>query len=537
MTRFKVTLVVLSGVLLGCSFPPSSAGILAAFAFVPLFIAFEAELRAGQMIRYSYLSMFVFNLITLYWTGGFTELKDLYLAGAGMAVLFFHPLFFLVAFALFIALRKFFGYHVAVLSFPVIWVAFEYAHSLGEYAFPWLTLGNSHTYDLPYIQIASFTGVYGISFWLLSVNVLIYYFYRIYIRKRWSLSSPGAVAGFVGIALMYLLPRLVGFGLIPNTDVSEHGLSVSLVQPNIDPFEKWGSSASTQLETHLNLTREAASGKPDLIVWSETAIPVYLLHPSNDDKFRRIRHTIDSIGIPLLSGSPDIVYYDHPEQAPPSAKTARDGTRFDTFNSSILIEPGVEELQKYAKMKLVPFAERVPYSDILSFMNAMHWNLGLGGWGIGRDTTIFQFEMTGESVKFANLICYESIYPGFVAGFVRKGAQFLTIITNDSWWGNTSGAYQHKQIAIMRAIENRRWIARCANGGISCFIDPAGRTFDATELYSRALLNRSIGLSSELSFYSRHGDWFGGTCVAGSLILLFAGIGRKTYFTFREGRK
>jgi apolipoprotein N-acyltransferase len=208
---------------------------------------------------------------------------------------------------------------------------------------------------------------------------------------------------------------------------------------------------------------------------------------------------------------------------------------YNSWNSSILLQPNDDTIQKYSKIKLVPFAERVPWSDVLSFMNAMYWNFGLGGWAVGEDTTVFQFKTRNTtSVFFSNLICYESIYPGFTSEFVRKGAQFLTIITNDSWWGNTSGAYQHKQYAIFRAIENRRWIARCANGGISCFIDPFGRVVESSELFTQKILYGNIVPNNVLTFYSQHGDWFAESCLIVSLLALMACVGKIFYFKIRK---
>jgi apolipoprotein N-acyltransferase len=237
----------------------------------------------------------------------------------------------------------------------------------------------------------------------------------------------------------------------------------------------------------------------------------------------------------LFTGVPDIRYYQPGEIIPGSSKVAANGQRYETFNSSMLLQPNVAEIQKYAKILLVPFAERVPFSEELSFLNAMKWNFGLGGWGIGRDTTVFQFHAKNiPEVRFSNMICYESVYPGFVASFVRKGAQFLTVITNDSWWGNTSGARQHEQYAVVRAVENRRWIARCANGGISCFIDPFGHTMQPTEMYTQSTIVENIELRNDLTFYSRHGDWLAESCLVLSLFFLTAAFGKKVYYNIRS---
>ena len=149
---------------------------------------------------------------------------------------------------------------------------------------------------------------------------------------------------------------------------------------------------------------------------------------------------------------------------------------------------------------MVPFAERMPYADMFQFFDFLRWDVGIGGWQIGPDTTVFHDARTGA--RFSTIICYESTYPGFVAEFVRRGAEFMTLITIDSWWDHMSGAYQHQQIAVLRAVENRRWIARCAVGGISCYIDPYGRAHGSTELFTQRLLNSRIERRTDLTFYT-----------------------------------
>jgi apolipoprotein N-acyltransferase len=159
----------------------------------------------------------------------------------------------------------------------------------------------------------------------------------------------------------------------------------------------------------------------------------------------------------------------------------------------------------------------------------MKWNLGLGGWGIGKGGTVFHFhDASGRSVQFANLICYESIYPAYVADFVNRGAQFLTVITNDSWWGNTSGAYQHKQIGILRAIENRRWLVQCGNGGVSCFIDPYGRTVSETRLYMAGAFVSAIEPLNDITFYTAHEDLVAYASLTISALICLYAFSRRT---------
>src|ERR1041385_2628837 len=530
---------LLSGVLLGLSFPPVPTGIPAAAAFVPFFLFGEEKPGYARAFRFSYTAFFVFNLITLYWTGGFTHGKDPYLMAAGSALIFAHPLFFFLPVAAWVAIRKRFGPGYSVCLFPFIWVAFEYLHSLTEASFPWLTLGNTQTYDLTAVQLAAVTGVYGISFWLLWLNVLIYFFVRTLRPPGWKPFRPGSLV-FLGLAIAaYMLPKVYGLLVLNRADDSKGvPVRVGIVQPDIDPFEKWGVGAERQLGILQRLTDSVALEKPDLILWPETAVPFYILDERNKGSLAVIRHLVDSLGIPLLTGMPDITYYPEGETAPRSSKTLPDGRRYDNYNSSMLLVPGSDRIQKYAQMLLVPFAERVPFSEQLSFLNAMQWNFGLGGWGIGKEKTVFRVKgLQGGSspgYSFSNFICYESVYPGFVASFVRNGAEFLTVITNDSWWGNTSGAYQHAQFAVLRAVENRRWVVQCANGGISCVVDPWGRLLDPTEMYTRRANTETVRAIKELTFYSQSGDWFAEMCLILSSFHLAAALGAGLYSRMRR---
>jgi apolipoprotein N-acyltransferase len=517
-----IFLCLLGGILLGCAHPPFETGMLAAAGFVPLFLLLSGAGTYGSVFRLSYSLFFVFNAITLYWPGGFVHGKDGYLMISGVLLLLAHPIFMTLPVLAWHSIRRSAGMARAVVFFPLIWVAFEYLHSSTQLSFPWLTMGNTQTFDPRVVQLASVTGVYGISFWLLSLNVLLYFlFMRVSAgpaeRRRRD------VAGLVVATIaLYALPIAVE----PWTgmwDEKQGGpeIDVAVVQPDIDPFDKWRNDARSQMDALRGLTDSiVASSKPDIVLWPETAIPFYILSPPRAAEFSELRNYVGRIGVPLLTGIPDMVVYGEGDKVPRGAKSGPDGTRYESFNSSALIVPGSDTVTRFAKSLLVPFAERVPYSDVLTFLNAAQWNFGLGGWSMGRDTNLLRLPLRGgDTVAFGNLICYESVYPAYVAGLVRRGARFLTVITNDSWWGNTSGVYQHRQFAVLRAVENRRWVVQCANGGISFVVDPSGRIRSESELFTRTAFRAVIGTPSELTPYTRHGDWLAEGC---SLMTLFA---------------
>jgi apolipoprotein N-acyltransferase len=540
--RYRLLLCALSGLMLGFSFPPSPFGILACFGLVPLLIVLAEVDRLGTALRYSYLTFFIFHLITLNWTGGYVHGNDTYMMIAGAATMIIHPVFYWVPITAYFLVRRHVGDRAALVALPAFWVAYEYSHSLSEWSFPWLTIGNSQSYDLARIQFISLTGVYGLSLWIVILNCLAYALYSsLAVRNTTRVSRRDVV--LLGVfVFLWLLP--LGYGLwvlsthesrVPGAD-GESTVTVGIVQSNVDPWDKWRSGNYETVTLYLGLTERLVdsvrSQKADLILWPETALPFYVLSPRYASLREEIKAFVDRLGVPVLTGLPNAVFYADSTRAPRSAKRIPStGERYDSFNAAALFQPGSDSIAWYGKMKMVPLAERIPYADFLGFIDFLRWDVGIGGWAIGRDSTIFVEKKSGT--RFCTMICYESVYPSFVSTFVRKGAEFIAIITIDSWWDKMSGAYQHEQFAIFRAIENRRWVARCAVGGISCYIDPYGRVYDKTELFTRALLNRKIGRSSVLTLYAKHGDWLSEICVVFSGMFLAAALGRK-FFTHQR---
>jgi len=527
----NLSLSLFSGILLGFSFPPFKLGILACFGFVPFFILLDRIEKYGRALRYSYLTFFIFNVISIGWIGGWTVATDIFLMIGCLILLLMHPFFFCVPVFVYLFTKKHLGERIALAAFPFFWVAFEYLHSLGELAFPWLTLGNTQTYDIYRIQYITYTGVYGISFWILWMNVAFYFLYTKLAHREWRNFSWQSITTVIVVLLLYLLPQFYSWRVMPASEPEYPKLKVGIVQPHIDPWKKWEMSGFEQVQLCLAMAKGlAAKNDLDLVIWPETAITYYILLPRYHQDYNMLKQAIDTLNIPLLTGFPDVTYYLSKKDAPPGSKQISGTDQFyDSFNSIMLLEPNSYVVQRYHKIKLVPFSERVPYAETLTFLvDLVKWNVGLSGWGIGKDSTIFEIHnlRSGSAyvARFWAMVCYESIYADFVSAFVKKGAQFLIIVTNDSWWGKSSGPYQHAQYAVLRAIENRRSIARCANGGISCFIDAYGRMINPTELYTRAAIVGEVELRDELTFYTKHGDVFAISCSYVSGIIFILGI-------------
>lgn len=521
--RLRAALCIISGVLLGASFPPSTLGILACFGLVPLLIVLADIDEIGLGLRYSYLAFLVFHIITLNWTGGYAVGKDAYMMIAGAVTMVVHPFFYFIPMFVYIWTKKVFGEKAALVVLPFAWVGYEYTHTLSEWSFPWLTIGNSQSFEIARMQFISITGVLGLSFWIIVLNVLAYIFYSALAHRGERGLHAVAALSLTGFLVLYYLPTLYGWYVLSRAPQSVDGLvpgaksiTVGMIQADVDPWEKWTQNGYITLERYLNMTSAlvdtASAGRPELVLWPETAVPYDLHSELNRPLFLRVRNKISEENVSVLTGMPYFVIYPDSTKAPRSAKRRQfTGERYDAFNAAILIQPGEEDLPWYGKMKMVPVAERVPYAEFFAFVDFLRWGVGIGGWQIGPQQTIFTEKQTGT--RFCTLICYESVYPGFVASFVRAGAEFISIITIDSWWDRMSGAFQHERFAIFRAVENRRWLARCAVGGISCYIDPYGRVFDETALFTTRSLDRTIGRSTVLTYYSEHGDWLGQLCL------------------------
>ena len=495
---------VLTGVLLGVSFPSYPfirLELLAWFALVPLLVSLRNVERAGELFRRVYIAMLLFCLISLWWV-------TLATFPGGALTILAQAFFLTIPLFGFYAIKKMAGFHFALFSLPFLWVAWEWAYMQQDLSLGWLTFGNSQANLNLMIQYADLTGVWGISFWLVWFNVLIV--------LAVTGSRKDAFRSVAVMALMILAPLLYASSVMPQDGLPAAGsrkLRVTLVQPDIDPHEKWLHNNSVDImDRYYTMTNRAVrENRPDLVMWPETAIPFYILDHAYADDLQTLRSSLRGWNAALLTGFSDIIYY--PAAAQPDTGHSGNNDRsmnrfFDTYNASMLLEPGNGTPQIYRKMRLVPFAERVPYVDYFPWLGHLTFSLvGLNGWGKGSDTTIMQLHSPRYgTVKIANIICYESIFPGLVTEFVRKGAEVLTLVTNDGWYATSYGPYQHLAIGTLRCIENRRAMARCANTGLTVVINKYGRIIAEIPWWQERTLTAEVPLESTLTFYTRNPD-------------------------------
>lgn len=513
--RKEHLLLILSGIMLGIGFPPFPMPfpILLFFAFVPYFYVIEKRQSLAEINRATYLTAFVFNLLTIYWVGSWQKQADPFLMLSGGALLFVNPALFLIPSTLLYFARKAFPNRQAIYLLPFFWGAFEYAYMITDLSFPWLTLGNGLANFTAFIQVADIVGVIGLTLLILYINILIYKAFSTVKKDRKAFTYY-----FTSVIIVFLLVLGYGFYKLSEFKVPERTVRVGLIQPNLDPWEKWeGGNLDELTESYIALSQQAVAKGAKLIIWPETALPVFLLDGSYGSIVDSVYSFLKKNNVYLITGMPDVRYYFNGDNMPPDVIKGKQGSFYYTiYNGVLLFSPDSRQVQKYGKTKLVPFGERVPFVDAFPFLgDIIKWGVGISGWNVGRDTANFSIPYNevrssnnkvsrSDSIRVDRLVCYESIYPYFVANFVKRNADFIAVVTNDSWYGKSSGPYQHKDISILRAVENRKSVVRAANGGVSCIIDPMGRIITQSELFTKTFIAGDVQLENTETFFTKY---------------------------------
>ncbi|NNJ51877.1 MAG: apolipoprotein N-acyltransferase [Ignavibacteriaceae bacterium] len=498
-------LLILSGILLGLAFPPLPFPftLLIFIGLIPYFIVIQQRTTLASISRATFLFSFVFSIITIYWVGSWSSEADPFLMMAGAALLFAYPCVLLIPSTLYYLTKKVFPKFDALWLFPIFWITLEYLLSLTDLRFPWLLLGHGLAKFNLFIQGADIIGTFGLSLIAAYINVILYKsLFNTEESKKLKI-IPASVA-----FLIFLCMMIYGVYKTSSFRISEKTFTVGIVQPDKNPWDKWKvNNVNTLLQIHLELSEQAVNDGAEVILWPETALPVYAFSGTYKFIEDSIFNFVNKNNISLLTGMPHIVYYTDTTKIPDDAKYAEEGKYYyATYNAMLLLNPREQEIQKYGKMKLVPLGERVPFADLLPFLgDIFKWGVGLGGWNVGKDTTVFKvYNSSSDTINIGGLVCYESVDPVFVSAFVQKGAELITVVTNDSWYGKSSGPYQHKEFAILRAVENRRSVVRCANGGVSCIINALGETEVETELFTKTYLVGEVPIQNEKTFYSQN---------------------------------
>jgi apolipoprotein N-acyltransferase len=480
-------------------FPLFNLEMLAWFALIPLFFLIQ-EQPLVRVTWFGFWAGMVFYFFGLRWvTNTIVNYGNLPVIVSYLVLLLLAAYLSLYMALFCYLLKKWSRGNLLYFIFlaPGLWTSLEYLRSThSQYGFSWLGLGYSQSGNLPVIQMAEITGVYGISTLIVFINASLFYLLNTWLTRRDSAPNKKQVAGVLGLSLAIGV-FWIGYGQMAlekweNDPSSSKPLKVGLAQGNIQQHLKWNPLYQNQVvATYRKLSLEAAQSKPDLIVWPEAAIPFYYSLDKKNSAL--IKDIVQTTKTPLLLGSPYGEF---------------ENKKRILYNSAYLIDAAGETLGRYDKIHLVPFGEFVPFKKLLWFVSKMVE--GIGDFGQGTEDKVFDL----NGAKLAVSICYEITFPDLVRQPVLHGAQFLVNITNDAWFGDSPASYQHMDMAALRAVENRVPIVRAANTGITGTIDPTGAIRQATRLFEETVVITEIQPhQGETTFYTQNGDLFSQACI------------------------
>ncbi|MCX8045181.1 MAG: apolipoprotein N-acyltransferase [Desulfobacterota bacterium] len=501
-----IVAALFTGVLMAAASPGINFHLLAWICLVPLLMVVNKQpCRSGLLL--GWLAGFIFHLGLIYWVVvSMTVYGGLPWYGAVPVLLLFSAflgLFTAVPISLCCAVRSRAGWPCTAVL-PLFWTAFEYIKSWFLTGFPWDNLAHTQFQNLLVIQIADLTGVWGVSFLIVTINCAIAGMVERVIRDDIRILPDMAIG-------LMLLGGTLGYGWVrlaePDANEQKRPLRVSMIQPNIPQDLKWDPMyLEATLKKFSSLTAASRSAAPELIVWPESATPFFY---EAEPIYRSMLEDIVKNGSAyLLFGSP-------------AYEQTSAGQRF--FNSAYLISPHGEIIARYDKIHLVPYGEYVPLKRFFPFIEKMV--PGISDFSPG--TAIKLLGMPG--CRLGTVICYEIIFPDLVRRFAAAGAHAIVNITNDAWFGATSAPVQHVAIAVFRAVENRRWIARCANTGITAFISPQGRVVSQTDIFTERVVSGVIYCHTGLTIYTRYGDIMAKACCIAAVCLLWLARRQRRY--------
>lgn len=523
-------LVLLFAVMMSVPFLIPHTGLLALFGLVPLLCMERiADLSGKKRIWiYHYSAFVIWNAITTFWVCNAT-------VGGGIFAVMANSLQMSLIFGLFRLSKKKFTGSLPYIFLAAAWIAWERFYFDAEISWPWLVLGNSFARTTWAIQWYEITGALGGSLWIWACNLGIFgLLVSISDGSIFYWNRKAKAAALTGIVLLFAGP-LAASGIIgkdyKDSMESPDQLPVVIVQPNIDPYNKFQAMTQDQqnalLESHivsaLKDRRADSITSPLLVVAPETfTSDIVCGDYPRSRTWRRFTSLLQEYpGVNMLFGASSYDYLYQEERPSYTARNLRDGLWVESHNSALMID-GTSRTDIFHKSKLVVAVEHTPYPRIFCPIDDLLG--GVMGRCVGQEEiNILNVKgIDGQNIPIGCAVCYESVYGEYYTDYVRKGARAMTIITNDAWWGDTPGYRQHLSYASLRAIETRRAIARCANTGISAIIAPSGEILQPTPWWEPAVIESSIPLRDDITFYVSHGDITGRVCTFIFILLLLA---------------
>lgn len=498
---------IFSGLLLAFGWPTYGFPILLFIGFVPLLVV-ERRIRLSDLnwkkwrvFGYSYLSFVIWNFITTNWL----QFADIF--GASFAILV-NALLMALIMVFYHSIAKRATINISLLFLMCLWMAFEKLHLGWDFSWPWLNLGNGFSEYFKWIQWYEYTGTFGGTLWVWTVNILVFKLLQKYqvLKTVKSVQTDGVV-----ILSLIILP--IAGSLVMYYTYTSKGDTINVIalQPNIDPYsEKYDVSNETIADLLLKLADSKITPETDLVVAPETVFADNVkLNQLDQVYFKRKLdlYIAEHPNMNLLSGISFINFISDEAKVSKQSNYYKDGLWYNDYNSAMMLNTS-DSVQLYHKSKLVVGVETLPYQSIIKPLIG-DFMIDLGGTlamkTTQEDRSVFKTKIPG--LEAAPIICYESVYGEFVTGYVRNGATILAIITNDAWWGETQGHKQHLSYARLRAIETRRDIVRSANTGISALINAKGDITSSLAYNTQGALAGTLTSNETLTFYAYAGDY------------------------------
>jgi apolipoprotein N-acyltransferase len=496
---------VLTGILLGVSWAPSSLAPLLFIAFIPLFFVLDECNSYKKLFLYSFIAFAIWGISVLYWMGNIVinEPKEAITFLAFVII----PLIMTIP-VLVWRLTANRNKYLLWLSFPFFWTTYEFIQGRGDLAFTWLNLGLGLSSYPKLIGFYRFTGAYGGTIAILMINVLLF----LIIKYRADKKIRGRIlAGLASLIICITWADLAPGDYSPFNSEPDNKVAVAVVQANTDPYIKLDAhSLDAQFDTLRNMLLPLKGKHLDLIVCSEgyfrtSARPVLLNYIEQDTLIKSIKQLSLQMNAPILTGMIVQKIYYAAVAPSPTATKIKEGMYFDSYNAALLISP-YQNTQVYVKDKLVPFMERTPLVGIFSFLERFHFSLNQMKSSYSRMDN--QYLFTYGNMKIDPVICLEVAFPDYITGFVKKGANMIVVISNDGWVGTTSGYMQGADYALALAAEMQKPVVRCANTGVSLFIQH-GKITKVGNWHEKKVIVQDVTLNNKLSFYTKYGDILG----------------------------
>ncbi|RKS45164.1 apolipoprotein N-acyltransferase [Gillisia mitskevichiae] len=497
---------ILSGILLAFAWPTYGFPLLLFFGFVPLlYLEYKLRSSSGKSIKlkvlgYGYLSFFIWNLITTYWLYFSTPF-------GGAFAISVNSLLMALVFLLYHIVAKRTNFKASSAFLICLWIVFERLHLNWEFSWPWLNLGNGFSNYINWVQWYEYTGTFGGSLWVWLVNIAIFkslLLYKEHGKKEILIRSS------IKISLMIILPIALSYLILANYTEGKDKIEVVILQPNINPYtEKYNTTDTRIGELLVELSDSLATEKTDLLIAPETVFAdgtALSQFPRSEAIYFGDQLIKRNPNLNFLSGISMFERFNDPKKVGKQSNYIGPNDWYNDYNSAFFMN-SESEPELYHKSKLVVGVENFPYQDILKPIlgNIM---IDLGGTVAMKTTQenreVFQLKRDQNT---APIICYESVYGEYVTGYVKNGANFLTIITNDAWWGNTQGHKQHLSYASLRAVETRRSVVRSANTGISAFINETGQVTKSLGYAKQGSIKSEITINDKQTFYVKYGDY------------------------------